>query len=222
MTSRYNTENITFTNVLKRPNTAKGAILAHNGIETFEIVEPKTDCEVLTANSSATGGVEYTAGTQGSGFSFIDVDVDIPGLNTGRITYFMIDSGLASSYARPIPLPNCSAIFLGVCPNNTSDGWASNNTSFNGGALEITLGYFDLTDQPLPSNFNPYSGGPHLSIPFSSINSVGTAFASFTTSLNIDVTSGQQVSLELVNTITRAGPTPVIRDMTSFILFQGK
>lgn len=197
---------------LSRPSTTKGAVLAHDGVDTFGLVVPVNDCDVLTSNSSSTNGVEFSATTVNSGSSF-GATINVSG-GTG---FFMTDF-TTNGTTVPLVIPESKAILLTVAIDST--GWAADPTLFNGGSISFTVGYVPANVRTISSNFIDYAGGPHLTINFTDINTVPNKYRSFSQALNVDTNLGDQVSIRVQRTLTTSAPTST-GEMRTFILFKG-
>ncbi len=209
-------ENIIYTGELRRPSTTKGSVMGSDSNGTFEIVSPTTNSEVLTADSSESGGIKWGGGTENSGFAFVNMLINYPD-PVGTVFYYLADSGTTPP---PLVLPASKALFLGISP--TAGGYLTTPAKVDGGTLDFRLGYFDSLDQPTTGNFNVYNGSDDLQIQGTSINTDSTNYSTFFTALNITVTSGQQVVMRITDNFSEGSGAPTdYNSINSFIMFQG-
>jgi len=219
MSSTYKIQNITYSGNLSRPSTTKGSILANNGTDNFELVVPGSNSQVLTSNSSVSAGVEWQSTSQNAGLAFWDVD-PIRAIDAGATRYFLVDESPINP--APLVVPDSVAFYMSVNARDPVNGWLSNPTRFNGGTMTFTLGYTPANTNNIVANWIAYAGGPHLSIAHTDINTVANQFRTFTTTLNIAITSGQQLSVAYRSTFTLSGgPAVTYGNLGTLLLCRG-
>ncbi len=213
MSTAYNIQNISFSGNLGRPSTTKGAFLANDGTGAFRLESPTNDNQVLISDNTTSSGVMWNNSTQNSGYAFSTTRMTATSTST---YYFMIDD---SSNPPPLVLPNSTAIFLSVTPS--SGGWTTTGiTGITGGTIEFTLGYTPVNTSNIAANWIAYTGGPHLTIQGTDINTAANNFRTFSTTLNITINLGEQVSVRYVGNLLF---TPIRTEglYNSFLLCSG-
>tara|TARA_R100000750_G_C2341879_1_gene94537 strand:- start:261 stop:914 length:654 start_codon:yes stop_codon:yes gene_type:complete len=217
MSSNYQIQNINFRENLGRPSTDKGSVLVNDGTGLLNLVPPSNDCQVLTSDSTTPSGVRWNNSTQNSGFGFNTSSIPILSGDSNDTYYFMID---IATDPVPLVLPDSTAIFFSVTAMN--DGWSASDPDFLlEGAAEFTIGYTNANAINIPASFNPYPGAPHLTVPYTSINSMAENYSTFSTPLNLTITRGQQVCVRLVSTLL-AGFMIGSGMVSSFLLCVGR
>ncbi len=194
----YIVENIDFENNIITPSTVKGSMLVSNG-EYFEKVAPSSNGQSLIANSVVSSGVEFTTDNQNISYNITNVNLTTNPATSTR--YFLEDN---STRAAGVTIPASKLVFMSVTPITYLD----DTTRLNGGSLNFTLGRVPANTNQSSANFTAYTGS-FLTIPYTGINTVPTAFNSFTASPSISTSDGDQVCIRIVNTFTTSGGGPI-------------
>lgn len=201
MTSRYLNENLEYTHNLSRPGTALGSVLASDVNGDFIPIAPTADFQVLTSDSTQAAGVEWKASSTNTGLAFAQNGLPF----SGSPIFYLIDFNMSGPV--PLVLPNSKAVFISINCKDPVNGWCDDNSRFNGGSYDLTVGYTPANTNNTLANWIAYPGGPHLSISFLSIKA--NNFASFTAGLNITISEGQQFSIIKRNTLTVTNGPPL-------------
>jgi hypothetical protein len=203
MTTTFRANNIEYSgNIKTTAGVTRGTILASNGT-TFEYVTPNVSNQVLLAATGESGGVAWSEGPQGIGAGFGMPTAVTP---TGGVPlYFLLDA--STSYAPVMPLFTGTIVFFSIRPSYPN-GWSSHPTRIAGGTVDYTFGYVGATTQPSTANFTAYPGAPHFQVMGTEINDAIKDYASFTTSLSIPISNGDQICIRIDNNLTFTGSSP--------------
>lgn len=203
MASDFRDDNIKYNQNLKTSTpVTRGTVLASNG-SNFELVTPTSSNQILTSDNGQSSGVAWSVGPQGIGTGFGIGSGITP--TSGNTEYFLMQT--SASFVPALPIFSSVIVFFSTRPG-FGGGWTNDPTVITGGSLDFTFGFIDSNDAPTTGNFTPYPGGPHFQIMGTSINTAPTSFSSFTTTLSVPVSNGDQISIRLVNNLTFSGPQP--------------
>ena len=162
---------------------------------------------MLISDSSQPSGVAWSTGVQGLSVGFPIPNGITP--TAGNTNYFLVLS--SSVYVPAIPIPPGFLIYFSVRPDNNGVGWSNSPTAISGGSLDYTFGYITDNQEPSIANFTAYAGPlPHYQIMGTSINDSTKNFATFGTTLNIEIGDSQQLCVRLANNLTFSSTEPTI------------
>ena len=104
-------------------------------------------------------------------------------------------------------------------PSNVT-GWASTPSDITGGTIDFNLGSVAADTRQIAANFSAYNGSPDFQVNGTDINTLGNQFRSFTTTLDVSTSDGEQVVIRIINNLASSPTATYTSELNGFIIFR--